>query len=188
MRSRSYQRRFLRAPLKTRLLFADGEHVHVARTQNISEDGLLIEELPSFPESFDLPVMLQLPLYPSFKDFSTEELEAFSPEEKGSRLIRFKGKIVRREELAQNLDNLFRIKLGLQISEIDPYHRNEIAQYVSIYSSNLIHLQLAVDSTNADEDMLRRARALGSILGYPTEKITQLAALVTHDYQSLQWI
>lgn len=189
MMRKNYQRRFLRAPFKEPVLYADGEYVHKASCLNISEGGLLIDELPSFPESDDVPLILSIPQLPALKNFSLLKMQTFSTELFGRNVIRVKARMARREQLSQNLDNLFRSRFGLEFIRITPHDQKIIEEFVTTFSSNIIYLQTLIDAFNTDDETKQRVRTLAKILGYDqTEKIAQLRAQVTHDYKSLQWL
>jgi c-di-GMP-binding flagellar brake protein YcgR len=189
MIKKNYQRRHLRAPFRETILYADGSYVLKASCINISEGGLLIDQLPSFPEKDDVPLMISIPQLPSLKNFSVLKMQTFSKELFARHVIRAKAKMVRREELSQNLDNIFRSRFGLQFIRITPADQKQIEEFVNTFSSNLIHLQTLIDSFNTDEETKMRVRTLAKILGYnDTDKIAQLRSLVTHDYRSLQWL
>jgi hypothetical protein len=189
MIKKSYQRRHLRAPLKESILYADGPYVLKASSLNISEAGLLLNEMPSFPENDDIPLMIPLPILPSLKNFSLLKMQTFSRELFGRNVIRVMGKMVRKGELSQNLDNIFRAKIGVEFIRITPGDQKHIAEFVETFTSNLIYLQALIDSFNTNEETQVKVRTLAKILGYQeTEKIAQLRTLVVHDYKSLQWL
>ena len=104
---KNYQRRHLRAPFKESILYADGSYVLKASTLNISEGGILVDELPSFPDSDQVPLMISIPQIPPLKNFTLLKMQTFSKELFPRHIIRAKAKMVRREELSQNLDNIF---------------------------------------------------------------------------------
>ena len=186
---KNYQRRHLRAPFKETILYADGDYVFKASTINISEGGMLLDELPSFPSTDDVPLMISVPQLPSLKNFSLLKMQTFSAELFPRHVIRVKAKMVRREELSQNLDNIFRSRFGLEFIRITPTDQKIIEDFVTTFSSNLIYLQTLIDSFNTDEETKVRVRTLAKILGYKdTERIAQLRSTVTHDYKSLQWL
>jgi c-di-GMP-binding flagellar brake protein YcgR len=186
---KNYQRRHLRAPFKEHVLFAADKHVLQAQGLNISEGGMLLDQIPSFPSTDEVPLMISIPQLPYLKNFTLLRMQTFTMEIFGRHVIRARAKMVRREELSQNLDNIFRSRIGLQFTHIQPQEQKYIEEYVSTFSSNLIYLQTLIDSFNTDEETKVRARALAKILGYEeTERIAQLRALVTHDYKSLQWL
>jgi hypothetical protein len=189
MMKKSYQRRFLRAPFKEAVIYADGDYVLKASAVNISEGGLLIDELPSFPEQDEVPLLISIPQLPYLKNFSLLKMQTFSRELFGKHVIRVKARMVRREQLSQNLDNLFRSRFGLEFVDIAPHEQKNVEEFVTTFASNLIYLQTLIDAFNTDEETKVRVRTLARILGYDQiEKIAQLRAQVTHDYKSLQWL
>lgn len=189
MMKKNYQRKYLRAPFKEAVLYADGSYVFKAFALNISAGGLLIDELPSFPEKDEVPLMLAIPRFPSLKNFSLLKLQTFSSELFGRHIIRVKARMVRRKELAQNLENLFTSCFGLEFMTMTDHEQKMIDDFVTTFSSNLIYLQTLMDAFNSDEQIRVRVRILAKILGYgDIEKISQLRAQVTHDYNSLQWL
>lgn len=189
IKKKDYQRRHLRAPYKENVLYADGAYVFRARSLNLSEGGMLLDQLPSFPASDNVPLLLSLPQLPYLKNFSLIKMQTFSKELFGRNVIRVSAKMVRREELSQNLDNIFRSRFGLEFVKVGTHEQKWIEEYVSTFSSNLIYLQTLIDSFNTDEETKLRARTLGKILGYTDiERIANLRAHVTHDYKSLQWL
>jgi hypothetical protein len=189
MKKKNYQRRHLRAPFKENVLYADGPYVLRARTLNLSQGGILLDQLPSFPAQDEVAMMISLPQLPYLKNFSLLKMQTFSKELFGKHVIRVKAKVMRREELSQNLDNIFMSRFGLQFIQLGGHEEKYIEEYVSTFSSNLIYLQTLIDSFNTDEETKMRARTLAKILGYiDSERIALLRAQVTHDYKSLQWL
>lgn len=186
---KSYQRRHLRAPFKESVLYADGSYVLKARALNISEGGILLDELPSFPDHDDVPLLISIPQLPSLKNFSLIKMQTFSKEIFNSHVIRAKAKLVRREQLSKDLDNLFKARFGLEFLRISDTDQKIIEEFVTTFSSNLIYLQTLIDSFNTDDETKVRVRTLAKLLGYTnTERIAQLRAEVSHDYKSLQWL
>jgi hypothetical protein len=189
MISKNYQRRHLRAPFKDPILYADGVYVHVAIGLNISEGGLLIDELPSFPECDEVPLMFCVPELPLFQNHSLLKMQSFHKDQLMLHVVRVKARMVRREQLSQSLDNLFRARFGLEFIRITSYDQKHIENFIVTFCANLVHLQALIDSFNKDEETKHKVRVLAKILGYePTEKIAQLRTLVVEDYKSLQWL
>jgi hypothetical protein len=156
---------------------------------NISEGGLLLDEMPSFPDQDDVPLLISIPQLPSLKNFSLLKMQTFSKEIFNAHVVRAKAKMVRREQLSQNLDNLFKARFGLEFIRISDTDQKLIEEYVTTFSSNIIYLQTLIDSFNTDDETKVRVRTLAKILGYGnSEKIAQLRSDVTHDYKSLQWL
>jgi hypothetical protein len=189
MMSKNYQRRYQRAPFKESFIYADGDYVLIASTLNISRGGILIDQLPSFPGTDEVPLMFSLPELPSFKNFSILKMQAYSPELLKRQVIRAKVRIARREQLSQNLDNIFRSQFGVEFVRISENDQKLLDEYVSTFAANLIYLQTLIDSFNSDEETKIKVRVLASILGYKKmDRISDLHAAVSLDYQSLQWL
>ncbi len=187
--SRNYHRKYLRAPYKGPVLFADQDFVFKASAINISEGGLLLDQMPHFPGEGEVSLMLSLPQFPYFKNFSLLKMQTFSHDLFAKKIIRVKAVMVRREQAVQSIDNIFRSKFGLMFADIDPKDQKIIDEYVTTFASNLVYLQTMIDSFNTDEEMKFKTRALATILGYKDiEKIALLRSLVSHDYRSLQWL
>ena len=170
-------------------MYADGDYVQKASTINISEGGMLVDQLPSFPEKDEVSLLLSIPQLPSLKNFTLLKMQTFSKELFGRNVVRVRAKMVRREQLSQNLDNIFRSRFGLQFTHIEIHDQKKIEDYVITFASNLVYLQTLIDSFNTDEETKIRARTLAGILGYKeVERIAHLRAAVTQDYKSLQWL
>ncbi len=185
----NYQRRYLRAPYKEEILYSDGENVLKASTINISEDGILIDHLPSFPSQDDVPLIFPLRIYPVLKNLSLYQLQTFSSDLITTSIVQAKARMVRREQLSQDLENIFKSRFGLHFVSITNEHKNMIETYVSTFSVNMIYLQTLVDSFNSDEETRLRTRVVANILGYRAhEKIAKLRLEVSNDYNGLQWL
>lgn len=187
---RGYQRTHLRAPYKEPVLFVDDNFVFKASTLNISEGGLLLDQIPHFPEDEDeVPILVSLPQFPYFKNFSLEKLQNFSSDIFPKKIVRVKAQMVRRIGLESTIDEVFVSRVGLKFTDVSPQAQKQISDYVNVFASNLIHLQMLIDSIHANEKNLAKIRALSEILNYDVEiKIAQLYKEVQHDYRSLQWL
>tara|TARA_Y100000385_G_C12901016_1_gene554180 strand:- start:208 stop:783 length:576 start_codon:yes stop_codon:yes gene_type:complete len=187
---RGYQRTHLRAPYKEPVLFVDDNFVFKASTLNISEGGLLLDQIPHFPEDEDeVPILVSLPQFPYFKNFSLEKLQNFSSDIFPKKIVRVKAQMVRRIGLESTMDEVFVSKVGLKFTDVSPQAQKQISDYVNVFASNLIHLQMLIDSIHASEKNLTKVRALSEILNYDLNiKVAQLYKEVQHDYRSLQWL
>jgi hypothetical protein len=189
MMNSQYQRRYLRAPYREDIIYSDGDNVLKASTLNISEEGMLLDFLPSFPSQDDVSLIFPLCIFPLMKDMSIYRLQTFSRDQLDVHVIRASAKMVRREQLSQDLENIFKSRFGLNFLSIGPESREKIEQYVAHFSSNLVYLQTLVDSFNSDEETKTKTRALAKILGYKSsDKIAKLRMEITQDYKSLQWL
>lgn len=187
--SRTYQRKYLRAPFKENVLYVDDNFVFKANSLNISEGGMLLDKVGHFPENSELQFMVNLPQYPLFKNYTLERIQVYSTENLQFKTIRFQAKLVRKIGVDSKVDGLFTSRIGLQITDIDHIDQEKISHYVDNFSSNLIFLQVLIDSINSDKNNIIKIRALSKILGYASDlKISYLRKIVEHDYKSLQWL
>lgn len=186
---RSYQRKHLRAPYKAPILYIGENFVLKAYSLNISQEGALMEQIPFLPEQKEVPLMFSLPQFPYFKNFSLSKLENFNEDLFEKKVIRVKCQIVRNIKIKSHVDEVFSSRIGVKFVEITPQDQKLIADYVNIFASNLIYLQVLIDSLSADSQNLAKVRALSKILKYNENlKIAELRKLVMHDYKSLQWL
>jgi hypothetical protein len=186
---KSYQRTHLRAPFRHHILYSDDGYVHKAKGLNISEGGLLLDMIPYFPEDTEIDFATALPQYPYFKNFSLQKMQSFSEELYPSKVIKGKLKMVRRIQLTNKVDEAFMSRVGCQFTMLDDISRKAISDYVDVFASNLIQLQIMIDLINSEEGYLEKVRTLSGILGYDgDEKISVLKKTITHEYISLQWL
>lgn len=187
---KNYQRTYLRAPYKESVLYIDDNFVFKATSLNISEGGLLLDQVPHFPEeSEEVPLMISLPQFPYFKNFTVEKLQSFSIDIFPKKVVRLKCKMARKTGVKSKVDEVFTSQIGLKFTEVDPLAQKLIQDYVNVFASNIIYLQVLIDSLHADEKNIDKIRLLSEILNYtPGLKISTLHKVVQHDYKSLQWL
>jgi PilZ domain len=189
IKEKKYHRKHLRAPFRETILYSDGSHLHRARGANISEGGLLIDELPSFPEQDEVKLILAIPQIPSLKNFSLLKMQTFSKDLFGKKVIVVNAKMVRRQELSLRIDNLFIARFGLEFLDINSVDQKVINDYVSTFASNLVFFQMLIDSFNTDDETKSKVRLMAEVLGYgQIQRVAELRALVTQEYKSLQWL
>lgn len=185
----TYQRSYLRAPYKRNILFVDEDFVFKAQTLNISEGGLLLDQVGHFPDDKELSFMVEIPEYPLFKNYTLERLQGFSRDNLLSRVIRLKAKMVRSEKIQSRVDGAFASRIGLSILDIKANDRLKIASYVDNFASNLVFLQVLIDTLTTDQSQVKKIRLLSEYLGYGNQiKVSHLRKIVEHDYKSLQWL
>ncbi len=148
-----------------------------------------MSEIPAFPSRDEVPLLISLPQIPIFRNFTLLKMQTFSKELFPKQVIRLKARVVRREELSLNLENLFTSRFGLEFVMVDPHDQKKIDDYVTSFASNLVYLQALIDAVNYDEQTRTKVRVLSSILGYRDfEKLAQLRSKVYEDYRGLQWL
>ena len=185
--SRTYQRKYLRAPYRGQVLFSENDYVFKANSLNISEGGMLLDNVGHFPDAKSLSFMICLPHHPLFKNYNLNKILDYENEFTPHETIRFEAKMVRKIGIDSKVDGMFQSRIGVEIQDINPVDQAKISDYVDVFSSNLIYLQVLIDSINSDKNNLAKIRRVSSILGYAGPlKISYMRKIVEHDYKSLQ--
>jgi hypothetical protein len=182
--STRFQRAFLRAPLKTFSLYQDDDYVLKARLINISEGGVLIENLPHIPEVPAIPLVLDLPHVPDLLSMPSNQILHIKTSELDRDIIRIKARIARQFEAESEVDKLFVKKIGCEFVKADEDERDKIREYVARFTRNIVYLLNQFESSNKNLSVLRKT---AEILGYDgEERVSFLRQKVLHDYQSLE--
>ena len=113
------KRHYIRAPLRSLCLYVDGDYVFKARTNNISEGGILLSEFPHVPEINTLPLMLILIQFPRFQNLSFEDLKKLSIEDFPQKVIKTHARLVRSFESESRVDQVFRKFIGCEFEHLN---------------------------------------------------------------------
>lgn len=182
-----FQRKHVRAPLRSTCLYVDGEHVFKAKTLNVSEGGLLLSELPHIPEINSLPMMMAMPVYPKLANLTLEDLKQIDVENLPRKILKVKSRLVRSYEGQTNVDKVFINFIGCEFYYTSEEFREYITEYVETFARNTVYLLSLFESLNKRSEQLETLRYVAHILGYDRRmKIPLLRAKVLHDYQSLE--
>jgi len=181
------QRKFIRAPLKSTALYVDGEHVFKAKVLNLSEGGVLLSELPHFPEAKILSIAVNLIHYPRFSTLSHEELKLLNVDEFQKTIIKSKVKIMRNVENESNVDRVFINLIGCEFYNPSAEFTSMIVSYVESFTKNTVYLLSLFESLGNRNEQLEVLKTVAHLLGYDRRmKVPLLRAKVLHDYQSLE--
>ncbi len=187
MADAKFKRKHLRSPLKTIALFQSDCYVFRAQSLNISEGGVLLENLPSVPEINAIPLMLCLPQFPEFHSVSPARLKSLEIEEFDSNIIRVKARTVRQFEGMSEVDQIFVTRIGCEFVLASDSAKQSIKNYVSTFAKNTIFLLNLFESHANDEERILLIRHIAKLLGYDeSQKLSILRQKVLHDYQSLE--
>jgi hypothetical protein len=180
-----FKREYLRAPLVTELLYTDQGNVLKAGANNISEGGILLENLPHVPEEDIMPLMIDLPRYPLFSEMNHTRLMNADNEDLERKIIRIQVKIVRSFDARSDVEAIFIPRIGCEFLKPSVDALETICSYVDTFLSNTIFLlSLFENGSKKDIDSIRQ---VARFLGYKsTEKLVILRQKVLHDYQSLE--
>lgn len=185
MTQAAHRRQYIRAPLKTFVLYDDDHFGFKAQAINISTGGVLLENLPHVPEINALPLLLDIPTFPIFSSLSAEKIKKLEGQHLPRRIIRARARIVRSFEGQTDVDKIFVQKIGCQFVAIAPESVEVLSEYVANFAKNTIYLLTLFESHSQHQADL--IRIISGLLGYrPDEKLSVLRQKVLHDYQSLE--
>jgi hypothetical protein len=187
---KDYQRQYLRAPYTQRVLYSDEGFVFHAKSLNLSEGGILMDEIPHFPEvGNSSPLMLAIPSYPYFKNFTLEKLREHSNDLLNLTIIKVRGEVVRKQGIESRAYQTFLNRVGISFLNLSSKDQQTINKYVDVFASNLIYLQVLLDNLESNKDNLDKFRLISKYLGYDCkQKIALLSKTIQFDYKSLQWL
>lgn len=185
--AQQFRRAHLRAPLKSDALYLMDDYTLKANLLNISEGGILLENLPRVPEVSALPMMFPLIDYPELSQLHNDILLSLNVAQMEKRVIRVKSKIVRSFEGQSEVDKIFVTKIGCQFVVCSDEERALIKQYVSRYAKNLIYYLGLFEGRGPKNNHLQVLRKVAELLGYdPDMQVAMLRLRALHDYQSLE--
>jgi hypothetical protein len=181
------KRKYIRAPLRSHCLYVDGDYVFRARTNNISEGGILLSELPHIPEINAIPLMILLTDFPRFQSCSFDDIKKMNIDEFPQKTIKLRAKLVRSFEGESNVDQVFRKFLGCEFITSTSQPMEAVKEYVETYTKNIVYLLSLFESMGNKTEQLEAIRNIAEFLGHDRRmKIPLLRAKVLHDYQSLE--
>ncbi len=183
----NFKRLHLRAPLKTSALYLVDDFALKGSILNISEGGLLLENLPSVPDIKAIPLMFPLIDYPEFSLLHPEVLLGLKVLFLEKKIVRMKARIVRSFEGFSDVDRVFVTKIGCEFVSSSDKCKEYISDYVARYAKNLIYFLGLFEGRGQKADRNKLLRKTAGLLGYDSEmQIAQMRLKALHDYQSLE--
>jgi len=181
------KRAYLRAPIKTELLYEDEGAVLTGRCKNISEGGILIGDLSHVPEINVIPLLIDLPLYPDFARLNIFKIDFNSKMEIERKIVRLRCKIVRSFQGKSEVEQALLPFIGCQFVEPSPESILVIREYVSLFARNIVFLLTLFEQSGRNQKQLPLLRYLAKTLGYDDKmQLAFLRQKILHDYQSLE--
>lgn len=182
-----FQRKYLRAPLKSACLYVDGEYVFKARVLNISEGGILLADFPHVPEINSLPLAICFVQFPRLQNMSIDELKLLNKDDFPRIILKTKARMTRTFEGEGPVDKVFVNFIGCAFFNPSTEFKMEVFKYVETFAKNTIYLLSLFESLGNRSEQLELLRIVAHLLGYDRRmKIPLLRAKVLHDYQSLE--
>ena len=104
-------------PLKSKIICNFKEQVFFGRTLNISEGGVLFSKGPSLRKGDEFSLMVDLPDYPDFSDFTREEVLDIDRYSFEREVIRVRAQVMRSFEMNSEGESLECFGCSLKISK-----------------------------------------------------------------------
>ncbi|GEM_PF-5518097 len=180
---------YLRAPLKDKVIYVDNGVVLAANIINISEGGLLVNNMPRYPMSSVVPFMIALPRVVEISQLSDEEILYAETITSGVDVVRASGRMVRGEDVVDELEMVFRCA-GIEFVDLEQETVSAIENYVKITARNFAYALRSFNEeigNGSNPDGINMVRKISALLGYnPNQKIAVLRNLISKDYLGLE--
>jgi uncharacterized protein Veg len=189
MKKQQYHRRHLRAPFFETVFFSDEDFVFKARSLNISEGGLLLNELPYFPTESQVPLLIFVPEIRLWEKAKIKQMQEGLNQKVTGKFLRVKAEFARKIEKSSLAEAVFETQIAVKFADISEEDQGHIQKYVDVFTENLKHLILWHDMSTTDAPAFKhKAYLLRRLLGYDEQKKNnEFEFEIKRDYQSLQW-
>jgi hypothetical protein len=172
--------------MKSSTLYDSDGHLLQANIVNISEGGILLDNLPHVPERLEFFSLLELISYPTFARLSYDAIFKLEVSMFERNILKGKCRIVRTFQGMSSVDKLFVNNIGVQFVELAGKEQALISDYVEVYKRNIIYYLGLFENSQSDLKV-RLIRKLASLFRYnETASITLLRGQILHEYQSLE--
>ncbi len=180
--NRGYKRSHLRAPVRTSILYIDGDYTLKTQALNISLGGILLSYLPKIPDNDMLIMFIPLHIYPLFENLDEDIFDMDIPRD----LIRAKAVVINKFEGVSQTDGVFINRLGCKFEEVEDKYLDTIEKYVQRYTSNLTFLISLFSKYSNDKKIMEFIRRCANFLGHRHQHITDIHKALMLDYQDAQ--
>ncbi|MBF0360780.1 MAG: hypothetical protein HQK49_07205 [Oligoflexia bacterium] len=188
--TKKYQRKHLRAPLKTMILYEDDGYVFKAQLSNISKGGILIANLPNYPMINIIPIIIDIPEMPVIRSDDLSKLRLVNIKDCKRHILRTRVHTVRRAGATTSIGEIFAKNIGAAFVDQSMDLQITADKYISSFAYNITFLLrlLSISICDNEDETIEKIKVLCTILGYdPESKISTLTRQVTDDYRGLQW-
>jgi hypothetical protein len=187
MIEKKYKRTALRSPMKSNFLFCLGNTVGKSKTLNISQGGLLMEEIPGIKVGDVFPIMVEMPKIPILSLIPEKKIYHLDP-------IKFERGIIRTEvEVVRNFKGQTSFKggeigqMGGKFFQMPKMLEGEINDYVISFRKNVVYILNIIVDLGQGKRQMPLLKHISFLLGYEVQdNISLLRQKVLHDYQSLE--
>ena len=187
MEKERFQRAHLRAPLKTKVLYWAGPDVFKALALNISKGGILLKNLPSPPNIQPIPLMFSLTHYPELNQMGSEAIKNLSLSSLSRSVVRIEAQIARHSKEGPPRNKSFTSRVALKFISEDSQNKEQIENYVRIFSKNLVFFLGLFEGKGISGDPKLVLKKVAEILGHnPKGELNMIRLAALHEYQSLR--
>lgn len=175
----SDKRKHLRVKIAGDMIFSADNNVFKVKMVNISEGGVLISDIPYFPEH-DVCAYLEIPKIPKLYKFSDNQLNYYHPNLTPIDVVSSKIEILRR---TGEVDDYFMDVAG-KFTSMSNKDSELIAGHVIGFAENLVYLVTELQNSNNSPRIKKIAKLIGiGEFGSYDELKTEVEQL----YSSLNW-
>src|SRR3990172_6175173 len=187
MIEKKYQRTALRSPMKSQILFYKGNTVGKSKTLNISQGGLLMEEIQGTKVGDVFPIMVELPKIPILPLIGEKKIYQLDPLKFDREIIRTKIEVVRIYKGQSSFKEGNIGQMGGKFFQMSQTFEREINDYVLSFKKNVIYILNLIADLGQGKRQMPLLKHVSFLLGYEVlDNISLLRQKVLHDYQSLE--
>ncbi len=178
------RRKEYRAPLRTYVLYQDLGYIFKARLLNISNTGLLLENLPHIPKDSHVHALVDIPRLPILEPLSDDDLFGLDYKGLSHKVFPVELEVVRKKQDRASVDEYF-VQMGCIVSYKDPSSQKFVEQYVKGFQTNFRYLEKEVKNSS-DDVGIKRIFKVAELLGYRKQQnIESLSRAIDHDSKGL---
>lgn len=187
MIEKKYQRTALRSPMKSGLLFCKGGSVGKSKTLNISQGGLLMEEIQGTKIGDIFPIMVELPKIPILPLIGEKKIYQLDSLKFEREIIRTKIEVVRVFKGQTSFKEGNVGQMGAKFFQMSQAFEKEINDYVTSFKKNVVYILNIIADLGQGKRQMPLLKHVSLLLGYEVQdNISLLRQKVLHDYQSLE--
>ena len=174
----SMKRRYPRAPLNARILYANGQSVYQGVVINIGVEGALLQTHKPIPLNATVSLIIPLKYYATFEHLPIESLHNITTIVVPRTIIKAQAQIIR-------IANHTTTVMGCQFTKISKKERNLVETYIKLLSANILFLIKLFETPQLDESRISLLLTLAKFLDYgPNHTLKTIRSKALHDYQS----
>ncbi len=187
MIEKKYRRTALRSPMKSNFLYCLQNEVGKSKTLNISQGGLLMEEIQGVKVGDIFPIMVEMPKIPILPLLVEKKIYQLDPLKFERGIIRTMVEVVRIYKGQTSFKEGEVGQMGGKFFQISKENDKEINDYVLSFKKNVVYILNIIADLGQGKRQMPLLKHVSFLLGYEVQdNISLLRQKVLHDYQSLE--